>query len=116
VAIFRGQLWMVPNRVHEISVEIFLNEERIKLISDGTEIGDWPLAEVDMELRDKDIHMFVEGEELVVWSSDPDFAPALVGQEIEEDFEPYIPWDSPASQRRPRPRKRSLLRRLLGRR
>lgn len=115
MAIFSGQLWLVPDRIHEISVEIFLNEERIKLISDGDEIGDWPLSEVEMELRDNDIHMFVEGEELVVWSSDPDFAPALVGEEIKENFEPYIPWESPARPGRHR-RRRSLRRRLFGRR
>lgn len=114
VAIFRGQLWLVPDRVREISVEIFLNEERIKLISDDTEIGDWPLSDVEMELRDNDIHMFVEGEELVVWSSDPGFAPSLVGEEIEDDFEPYIPWDSSARRGAHRRRKRSLLKRLLG--
>ena len=114
MAIFKGQLWMVPDRLHEISVEIFLDEERIKLISNGTEIGDWPLADVDMELQDNDIHIFAEGEELVVWSSDPGFAPALVGEEIPESFEPYIPWDSPAN--RYRGRKRSIWKRLFGRR
>ena len=116
MARFRGQLWMVPNRVHEIEVEIFLDEERIKLISHGNEIGDWPLSDVEMELRDNDIHMFVEGEELVVWSSDPDFAPALVGEEIEENFEPYIPWDSPASQIAARRRNRPLWKRIFSRR
>ena len=114
MAIFKGQLWMVPDRVNEISVEIFLDEERIKLISNGNEIGDWQLADVEMELQDNDIHIFVEDEELVVWSSDPDFAPALVGQEIEEDFEPYIPWDSPARRGAHIRRKRSLWRRLFG--
>lgn len=112
--IFRGQLWLVPDRAHEISVEIFLDEERIKLLSEGSEIGDWPLADVEMELRGNDIHIFAEGEELVVWSSDPAFAPALVGEEIEENFETYIPWDSPARRGVHRRRKRSLWRRLFG--
>lgn len=113
MAIFKGQLWLVPNRVHEISVEIFLDEERIKLISNGKEIGDWPLADVQMELVDNDIHIFAEGEELVVWSSDPGFAPALVGEEIKESFEPYIPWDSPA-RRMPQSKKRGLWSRIFG--
>lgn len=116
MAIFEGQLWLVPDRVNEISVEIFLNEERIKLISNGTEIGDWPLSDVEMELRDNDIHMFVEGEEMVVWSSDPDFTVALVGEEAKESFEPYIPWDSPARRGAHLRRRRSLWRRLFGRR
>lgn len=114
--IFNGQLWMVPNRAHEISVEIHLDEERIKLISHGNEIGDWPLSDVEMELRDNDIHINVEGEELVIWSSDPDFAPALVGEEIEENFEPYTPWISPAARGRYRRRRRSFWKRLFGRR
>lgn len=114
MSIFRGQLWLVPDRVNEISVEIFLNEERIRLVSNGTVIGDWPLADVKMELIDNDVHLYVEDEELVLWSSDPDFTPALVGVETEDNFEPYTPWEPPSGRhlkrgrrrRRGRPRRR----------
>jgi len=78
VATFKGRLWLVPDRVSEVSVEIHLDEERIKLTSNRTVIGDWPLSDVNIELRDHDIHIFAEGEELVVWSHDPGFAPVLL--------------------------------------
>jgi hypothetical protein len=113
--IFKGQLWLVPERAHELSVKIFLDEERIKVTSGHSVIGDWPLADVEMELRNNDIHMFVEGEELVVWSPDPEFAPALVGEEVAESFEAYVPYE-PSSGRHLRRRKRKrLVRRILGR-
>lgn len=116
MAIFKGQLWLATDRVGEVSVEIFLNEERIKLMSNGTEIGDWPLSEVKMELKDHDVHLFVEDEEMVIWSSDPGFTPAMVGEEAAENFEPYVPWDSPEAQEYVRRRKRrKLWRRVLGR-
>lgn len=116
MAIFKGQLWLVPDRVGEVSVEIFLNEERIKLMSNGTEIGDWPLEKVKMELKDNDIHLYVEDEEMVIWSSDPGFTPAMIGEDAVENYEPYVPWDSDAAQEYIRRRKRKrLLRRLLGR-
>lgn len=115
--IFKGQLWLATDRVGEVSVEIFLNEERIKLMSNGTEIGDWPLSEVKMELKEHDVHLHVEGEEMVIWSSDPGFTPAMVGEEIAENFEPYIPWDGPGGQDYMLRRKRKKLwNRLLGRR
>lgn len=113
MAIFKGQLWLVPDRAHEVRVEIFLNEERIKLVSHGTVIGDWPLEDIEMELRDNDVHIFVEGEELVVWSADPSFTPALVGESATESFEPYIPYEAPAGRGAHLRRRR---RGLLGRR
>lgn len=115
MAIFKGQLWLVPERVHEVSVEIFLDEERIKLISGDTVIGDWQLEDVEMKLLDNDIHMFVEGEELVVWSADPDFSRALVDQEIDEGFEPYVPYEPTTVRHLRRRRRRRLMNRILGR-
>ena len=44
-------------------------------------MGDGALSEVGIDYQDNDIHMLVEGEELVVWSLDPEFAPALLGPE-----------------------------------
>lgn len=78
MATFKGRLWLVPDRVSEVSVEIHVDEERIKLTSNKTVIGDWPFSDVNIESRDHDIHIFVEGEELVVWSHDPGFAPVLL--------------------------------------
>lgn len=115
MAIFKGQLWLATDRVGEISVEIFLNEERIKLVSNGTEIGDWALSDVKMELKDHDVHLYVEDEEMVIWSSDPGFTPAMVGEEAAENYEPYIPWDSDATQEYVRRRKRKTFwQRLFG--
>lgn len=81
MAIYNGRLWLVPDRLSEVSVEIQLDDERLRIVSRGTLIGDWPLSDVQMEYRDHDIHLFVEGEELVVWSHDPGFAPDLLGSE-----------------------------------
>lgn len=82
---YNGRLWLVPNRLSEVSVEIQLADERLRIVSRGTLIGDWPLSDVRMEYRDHDVHLFVEGEELVVWSHDPGFAPALLGPGTDDD-------------------------------
>lgn len=99
---FEGQLWLVSEYTDELNVEILLEEERIRIFSGRTAIGDWELDEVEMELRKGHIFMRVEGEEFIVSSPDPGFAPALVGEEIEESDEPYIPYEPPRTRGRHR--------------
>jgi hypothetical protein len=117
---FEGQLWLVPEYANELNVEILLEEERIRIFSGRTTIGDWRLDEVDMELRNGHIFMRVEGEELIFSSLDPGFAPALIGEELDESDEPYIPYEPPAKRGRhrrgKRRRRRSPLRYLFSRR
>ena len=93
---FEGQLWLLPDYSSELNVEILLDEGRIRVFSGWTLIGNWKLDEVDMELREGHVFMRVEGEELIVRSTDPEFAPALTGQDVEDSNEPYIPYESPS--------------------
>ena len=77
---FSGRLWLVkdPHSDVEVDVEIDLDEERLRISSNGSQIGDWSFDAVDVTRDDEEVHLFVEGEELVLVSSDIWFAPAIV--------------------------------------
>lgn len=76
---FSGRLWLVKDRHPEIEAELLidLDEERIRIRSDEMVIGDWSFDELDVTRDGKEIHLTVEGEELVMVSGDVWFAPAL---------------------------------------
>ena len=76
---FSGRLWLVKDRYSEIDAELLidLDQERIRITSDAIVIGDWSFDELDVTRDEKEIHLTVEGEELVMVSGDIWFAPAL---------------------------------------
>ncbi|HXV72238.1 MAG TPA: hypothetical protein VEB69_12680 [Acidimicrobiia bacterium] len=78
MATFDSRLWIVPDRLSEVSVTVDVDAERIKITSGLIVIGDWSISDVTIEYRDHDIHVFAEGEELVVWSADPGFVDAMM--------------------------------------
>lgn len=78
MATFNSRLWIVPDRLSEVGVSVDIDQERIRIVSNGILIGDWALADVTMEYRDHDVHLFAEGEELVVWSIEPGFVEAML--------------------------------------
>jgi hypothetical protein len=75
---YSGRLWLVHDRLSDVRVTVHLDDETIKIFSNGTVIGDWSLSDVEVRQVEGDVHLVVEGEELVVSSTDPGFAPALV--------------------------------------
>lgn len=77
---FSGRLWLVkdPYSDVDVEVEIDLDEERLRITSNGSEIGNWPFDGIDASRDGDEVHLFVEGEELVMVSSDIWFAPAVV--------------------------------------
>ena len=77
---FSGRLWLVKDRYSEVRVQVQLDDERITIISNGTVIGDWPFADIEIK-RDVDgIHVFAEGEELVIASRESGFNRAVLHQ------------------------------------
>ncbi len=77
---YEGRLWLVPDRESTLGVEIHLDEGTIKITSNDTVIGEWDLSDVLVrEIGQDNVRLFVEGEELMVSSGDPEFMPALVG-------------------------------------
>lgn len=74
-----GRLWLVPDRDTKLRVEIHLDSENIKIASNDTVIGNWPIADVEVrEVGINKVRFFVEGEEVIVASRDPQFMPALL--------------------------------------
>lgn len=76
---FSGRLWLVKDRYSDVDVEveIDLDEERLKISSDGSQIGDWHFDDIDVSRDEHEVHLLVEGEELVIVSNDVWFAPAM---------------------------------------
>ena len=92
MATFNSRLWIVPDRLSEVGVTVDVGLERIRIVSGGIVIGDWPIDDVTLEYRDNDVHIFAEGEELVVWSTEPGFVKAMLeadrpmpGLDIDQD-------------------------------
>lgn len=80
MSMYKGRLWLVPNRDSKLRVEIHLDSESIKITSNETLIGDWPISEVELrEVGNNTLRLCVEGEEVVVSSRDPQFMPSLLG-------------------------------------
>ena len=77
---FSGRLWLVkdPYSDVEVDLEIDLDKERLRITSNGSQIWDWPFDALDATRDGDEVHLFVEGEELVMVSSDIWFAPAVV--------------------------------------
>ena len=75
---FSGRLWLVQDRYSEVRVQVQLDEERITITSNGTVIGDWPFAEVELKRDTDGIHIFAEDEELVISSREPGFNRAML--------------------------------------
>jgi hypothetical protein len=76
--IYSGRLWLVPHRDSKLRVEIELRDEKIRIVSNDEVIGDWHLAEVDLySTTSTEAYLGVEGEELVIFTRDADFIPAM---------------------------------------
>lgn len=79
MATYDGRLWLVPHRDSKLRVEIELRDEKIKITSNGELIGDWPLADVIVLSTNRtEAHLAVEGEELVIFTRDANFVPAMM--------------------------------------
>lgn len=76
---FSGRLWLVKDRYSEVEAEVLLDldQERLRITSNETLIGDWSFDELDVARDAEEIRLTVEGEELVVVSGDVWFAPTL---------------------------------------
>ncbi len=76
---FSGRLWLVRDQHSKVETEVVLDldEQRLKITSHDVEIGDWSVDEFDVTREGAEIHLTVEGEELVIVSSDIRFAPAV---------------------------------------
>ncbi len=87
---FSGRLWLAkdPYSDVDVEVEIDLDEERLRISSNGSQIGDWSFDVLQATRDDDEVHLFVEGEELVIVSSDVWFAPAVV--------QTFAPWKRPS--------------------
>jgi hypothetical protein len=69
---------LAPHREPNLRVEIELRDEKIKITSNDEVIGDWPLAEVTFRsTTSTETHLLVEGEELVIFTRNADFIPAV---------------------------------------
>lgn len=78
MSMYMGRLWLVPDRDSKLRVEIHLDSESIKITSNEVVIGDWSISEVEVkEVGNNSLRLYVEGEEVVVSSRDPDFMPAF---------------------------------------
>lgn len=75
---YSGRLWLVRDQHSEVGVEIGLDEERVRITSNGILIGDWPFEDVDIRRRGDDIHLFAEDEELGISSEDRGFSRAML--------------------------------------
>lgn len=76
--IYSGRMWLVPHRDSKLRVEIELRDEKMRIVSNDEVIGDWHLAEVDLySTTSTEAYLGVEGEELVIFTRDADFIPAV---------------------------------------
>ena len=83
---YDGRLWLVPFRDSKVRVQIELDEDKIRITSKKTIIGDWPLPDVIVRsIGRTEARLSVEGEELVVFSRDADLMPALAVHKREAD-------------------------------
>lgn len=83
---YSGRLWLVPHPESKLRVEIVFDDEKMKITSDDNIIGDWPLPDVTVRSTSRtEARLYVEGEELVVFSRDPDFMPALAAHKSKAD-------------------------------
>lgn len=79
MSMHKGRLWLVPERDSKLRVDIYLDSEHMRITSHGVLIGDWPISEVEVrEIGSNRVRLFVEGEEVVVSSRDPEFMPSLL--------------------------------------
>lgn len=78
MTVFDGSLRMLGEAGSAISVQIDLNEERIRLFSGDSEIADWALGDIVAFAQPDGIHVRAEGQELVLdMTRDAEFAVAL---------------------------------------
>lgn len=75
---FSGRLWLIQDRHSEVGVEVSLDEERMRITSNGTVIGDWAFDDVDIKRRGENIHVFAEDEEVIISSAERGFADAML--------------------------------------
>lgn len=90
-------MWLVPDRFADVIVEVHLDDDRIRIVSNEIIIGDWPWTEVDIETSDDGIHLFAEAEELVIRPDEFGFKAALPGALAQAQ--------TPDSESRPRSRR-----------
>ena len=75
---YSGRLWLVPHRDSKLRVEIELDDEKLRITSNDNLIGDWRLSELIVRSSSRtEVRLSAEGEELVIFTRDPDFMPTL---------------------------------------
>jgi micrococcal nuclease len=76
---FRGRIWLARDATAELASDIDIQGDRIRITSGDDDIGDWVRSEIDLRARDDGVHLFAEGEELVLQSDEVGFEAALMG-------------------------------------
>ena len=67
-----AQIWLARSQADRLEVSVDLDDERLSITSNGGTIGDWALSEVEVVLALRNLHVFAEGEHLVIAPTDPD--------------------------------------------
>lgn len=73
---YGGHMWLAPNWSDQIEVQLVLENELIILTSRSKVIGEWEISDVDIEFVEDRIHLFVEGEHLIISTGDADLVAA----------------------------------------
>lgn len=89
---YSGRLWLESHTSDKLNVQILLDEETIRITSNGALIGNWPMSEVEIGHVGQNLHLFVEGEHMVIAPVDPQLVPAVLSPEsiTEEPQTPQV--------------------------
>lgn len=69
-----ARMWLARSQGDRLEVLVDLDDERLSITSNGASIGDWALSDLEIVQALRNLHVFVEGEHLVIAPTDPDFA------------------------------------------
>lgn len=79
MARYSGRIWENSDRELKLRVEIDIGVEKFKISANESVIGEWPLGEPTVRSVDNtSVQMYLDGEEITIFSRDPDFVPAFV--------------------------------------
>lgn len=75
---YSGHMWLAPHQSDKLEVQILLDEEAIRITSNGALIGDWAMSDVEIGHVGQNLHLFVEGEQIVIAPTDSRLVPAML--------------------------------------
>lgn len=70
MSLFPARLYIPGQTKLPLNVEVDISEERLSLTAMGRTVADWPLGEVDIEVRPDGFHLEFDNEEIVLSVTD----------------------------------------------